>query len=310
MTTPPHDLTQIVSLARHASMSTSYKPALLKALTRIVRRQPARTIPLITIGAEFVRMYWNQTVVFHLRQAAVVSKEPEVIKAIRQASRDKSTRKLETLPESVRGRLEAQMARILTIDVLRRFHASAPASMPPLFEWSKGDMSITITDPALSFIAAQSMVLESLANLWWARYLERVNVLAPFIIEKVEREGAQRSSLARFLRILQDTDDGRCFYCERPFTPDLSVNVDHVIPWSYLLADPPWDLVLACGACNASKSDTLPSRDFIDKLATVNERRAKLLVPSTFGSPLVSVGEVGRYYDAALAVEWPAGWRP
>jgi hypothetical protein len=306
----PHEVRQVVVLARHASMSTSYKPALLKALARIVRREPARRIPLVAIGAEFVRMYWNQTVVFHLRQAAVVSKEPEVIKAIRHAAHDAKTRKLDALAESVRSRLAEAMARILTIDVLRRFHASAPPSMAPLYTWAKGDASIALTQSALTFVVTNSVVLESLANLWWARYLERVNVLAPFIIEKVEREGAQRSSLARFLRILQETDGGHCFYCERPFTPDLGANVDHVIPWSYLLADPPWDLVLACSACNASKSDSLPERRFIDKLAASNERRAKLLVPSNFGSPLASIDQVGQYYDAALAVEWPAGWHP
>jgi hypothetical protein len=286
-------------LARWASMSTSYKPALLKALARIIRRQPARQIPLTAIGAEFVLMYWNQTVVFHLRQAAVLTKEPEVIKAIRRASQSNATRKLDAVPETARRRLDSAMARILTLDVLRRFHSSAPASMQPLFEWSSGDPSISLTDPALTFIASHSWVLESLANLWWARYLERVNILAPFIIEKVERDGAQRGSLSRFLRILQQTDDSRCFYCERPFTPTLGMTVDHVIPWSYLLADPPWDLVLACTACNSSKSDTLPSREFLQKLATVNERRAKLALPRTFGSPLVSIDQVGQYYDAA-----------
>jgi len=179
-------------------MSTSYKPALLKALARIVRRQPARQIPLTAIGAEFVHMYWNQTVVFHLREAALLKKEPEVIKAIYQASKTKATRKLDALPETTRRRLDIEMARILALDVLRRFHSSAPASTSPLFEWSKGDASIALTDSALSFIASHSLVLESLANLWWARYLERVNILAPFIIEKVEREGAQRGSLSRF----------------------------------------------------------------------------------------------------------------
>jgi hypothetical protein len=291
-------------------MSTSYKPALLKALARIVRRKPTPDIALTTIGAEFVRMYWNQTVVFHLRQAAVLTKEPEVIKAIRKASHDGKSRKLDAISEAARAQLEMEMARILTLDVLRRFHTSAPASMPPLFEWSKGERSITLPKPALSFILANSWVLEALANLWWARYLERVNVLAPFIIEKVEREGAQRGSLMKFLRLLQDTDGDRCFYCERSFAPVLPPTVDHVIPWSYLLADPPWDLVLACSACNSSKSDTLPSREFIEKLAPVNERRAKLALPRTFGSPLVSIDQVGQFYDAALAIEWPSGWQP
>ena len=38
ITAAAHGLTQIVVLARRASTSTSYKPALLKALVRIVRQ--------------------------------------------------------------------------------------------------------------------------------------------------------------------------------------------------------------------------------------------------------------------------------
>jgi hypothetical protein len=53
-----YDLRDVVALARHASMSTTYKPALLKAIVRIVAREPATTIPLATIGAEFTRLYW------------------------------------------------------------------------------------------------------------------------------------------------------------------------------------------------------------------------------------------------------------
>ncbi len=291
-------------------MSTSYKPALLKSVARITRRQPSRQISLTSIGAEFVQLYWNQTVVFHLRQAAVLTKETEVIKAVRQASIDNKTRSLDKLSESSRKKLDAKTARILAQDVLRRFHINAPPSMPPLFNWKKGDQSIELSDRALTFIVSNSYVLESLSNLWWARYLERVNVLAPFIIEKVEREGAQRTSLIKFLRILQDSDDKHCFYCERTFTADLGINVDHFIPWSYLLANPPWDLVLACTACNSAKSDTLPSATFLDKLAIVNTRRAKLLLPSSLGSPLISIEQVRKFYDAALAVEWPAGWQP
>jgi hypothetical protein len=282
LTAGSYDFAQVVMLARRASMSTSYKPALLKALARIIRRQPARQIPLTAFGAEFVLMYWNQTVVFHLRQAAVLTKEPEVIKAIRQASQDNATRKLDAVPETVRRRLKSEMARILTLDVLRRFHSSAPASMPPLFEWSMGGPSIALTDPALSFIASHTWVLESLANLWWARYLEHVNILAPLIIEKVEREGAQRGSLSRFLRILQETDESSCFYCERPFTSDLPINVDHVIPWSYLLADPPWDLVLACTAAILPNRTPCRRADFSTNLrrSTNDERSSYCRGPS------------------------------
>jgi subtilase family serine protease len=48
-------------------MSSSYKPALLKALVRIIREAPSAEITTRPHRAEFVRLYWVQTAVFHLR---------------------------------------------------------------------------------------------------------------------------------------------------------------------------------------------------------------------------------------------------
>ncbi|MGH7716761.1 MAG: hypothetical protein ACREML_12285, partial [Vulcanimicrobiaceae bacterium] len=111
-------------------MSTTYKPALLKAITLITRRTQEPIITLAEIGAEFTRLYWNQTVIFHLRQAAVISKEPEVIHAIRNASERYRVRELTKLPDQARKQIDLLMARVLKIDVLRRFHASRPTHMP------------------------------------------------------------------------------------------------------------------------------------------------------------------------------------
>jgi len=73
-----------------------------------------------------------------------------------------------------------------------------------------------------------------------AGYLEKVNVLAPAIINKVQADGARRGSLAAYLAILESLDENRCFYCNRLFSETLRPSVDHVLPWSFLLADPLW----------------------------------------------------------------------
>lgn len=138
-------------------MSTSYKPALLKALVRIVRSSPAAEIPLTRIGAEFVKLYWVQTVVFRLRQAATLQKEPEVVRAIRSAAEIHRVRDLGALPTETRLRLEREMARILKINVLELFHRSKPAAMSNLFEWSRGAESIALNVGAVTFISMNAM---------------------------------------------------------------------------------------------------------------------------------------------------------
>ncbi|MGH7716370.1 MAG: HNH endonuclease domain-containing protein, partial [Vulcanimicrobiaceae bacterium] len=141
------------------------------------------------------------------------------------------------------------------------------------------------------------------------KYLEKVNWLAPAIIDKVERDGARRSSLTKYLRILRETDENRCFYCSRDFSNTTRIEVDHVLPWTFLLSDALWDLVLSCSACNAAKSDRLPVRDFVDKLVSTNEARAKRKLPSGV-SPLSTGEAITQLYEAAIAVEWPGFWSP
>lgn len=291
-------------------MSSSYKPALLKALVGIIRSGAESPISLLQIGHEFVNLYWVQTVVFRLRQAATITAEPEVVRRIRSTSNLRSVRRLTELPADTRLRLDREMARVLTINVLDRFHRSAPSGMPRLYDWRRGDDFITSDDETLAFVRTSGHALETIANHWWARYLERVNMLAPLIIEKVERNGAERGSLAKYLKILRVTDRTCCFYCERAVEGGETPHVDHVIPWSFLLSDPLWDLVLSCASCSLAKSDVLPDVRYLDKLAAVAVNRGKRTLPVGVGSPLITRDELDRYYSAALSVEWPSGWMP
>lgn len=301
---------QVAALARDSNMSSSYKPALLKALIRIVRGGGESPISLLQIGHEFVNLYWVQTVVFRLRQAATIVTEPEVVRRIRSTSDLTGVRRLSQLQADSRLQLDCEMASILKINVLDRFHRSAPNAMKPLYVWRSSDHFITSDEETLAFLRMSGHALEMIANHWWARYLERVNMLAPLIIEKVERNGAERGSLAKYLKILRMTDRTQCFYCDRPIDGSETPHVDHVIPWSFLLSNPLWDLVLSCASCNLAKSDVLPDSRFLDKLAVVAVNRAKQTLPAGVGSPLITRDELDRYYSAALSVEWPSGWTP
>jgi hypothetical protein len=201
------------------------------------------------------------------------------------------------------------MAKILTINVLDRFHASKPPGMPLLFTWQYGESSIRLSPQAHDFLRENQTTLDLIANYWWASYLEKVNRFAPAIIEKVSRDGARRSPLVKYLRILTAAGEDRCFYCNESFAASRPVCVDHVLPWSFLLDDPLWDLVLACAPCNGSKSDRLPEKGFIAKLALTNQQRTKVLSPTSI-SPFIDDTQLFALYDAAVSLEWPGPWMP
>lgn len=303
-----HDIRDIVVLARDAAMSTTYKPALLRAIVRLQREAGRLELRLVEIAEQFAHLYWTQTVVFHLRQAASLSKEPEVLQALRASAAQTSSHKFSEVPKVARERLILSIARTLRIDVLRRFHVGIPAGSLPIYTWDGGD-TIIFTPASVDFVRTNALALEVIANHWWARFLEKVNLMAPAIIQKIETDVVRRASLRWFLERVARTDSGMCFYCNADLTTTVG-HVDHVLPWSFLLADPAWDLVLACSRCNLGKSDRLPNRRFIGTLEAINAQRVAKMPDFMRGSPPLPTGGISQLYDAARAVEWPNAWEP
>ncbi|MGA8574338.1 MAG: HNH endonuclease [Candidatus Cybelea sp.] len=295
----------IAALMRHARKSASYKPALLKALVRCCRQSDDLRIPLDAIGREFTKLYWNQTVVYHLRQAASLSKESMAVKLTRRTAQTYKAHDLAELPARGRAKIDRQMSKLLTVNVLSAFHASRPPGMPLLYRWEPGQDHVVITPTAHSFLKAQAAALELIANFYWAEFLEGCNRLAPRIVQKVSRDGASRKSLQKYLNILRAESNVQCFYCVAPLGDNLATAVDHVIPWSFLLEDDLWDLVLACTRCNSAKSDWLPDRAFIEKLLFRNRELSRAGISLAIGEP-----EIERLYEAAISVEWPRSWSP
>ncbi len=287
---------------RHARKSASYKPALLKALVRCCQQSRDLQIPLDAIGREFTKLYWDQTIVYHLRQATTLSKESTAVKLIRRIASEHKTHDLSRLSAAGRAKIDRQMSRLLTVNVLSAFHSSRPPAMPLLYHWEPGHSDVMITPDTRSFLMSQAAALELIANFYWAEFLENCNRLAPRIVQKVSREGASRKSLQKYLKILL-MESQSCFYCGSRFGESFVPTVDHVIPWSFLLEDDLWDLVLACGKCNAGKSDWLPSDAFIRKLVLRNRALSREGISLAISEP-----EIERLYQAAISVEWPRFW--
>ena len=62
---------------------------------------------------------------------------------------------------------------------------------------------------------------------------------------------------------------GKCFYDP---THDMdSPEVDHVLPWSFVLEDRTWNLVLACRSCNNQKRDRLTDAASLERLCDRND---------------------------------------
>lgn len=80
-----------------------------------------------------------------------------------------------------------------------------------------------------------------------------------------------------------------CYYCGA--LPNYrALEVDHVIPRSHGGTDDPWNLVASCQPCNIGKSNSLPTRELVDRVReewAMQEKRTRATWPCTVcGIPL------------------------
>jgi hypothetical protein len=118
---------------------------------------------------------------------------------------------------------------------------------------------------ARQFLATQHRVLSLLAVGGWVKFTEQYT-FAPKLYEKIAGAPPERKHerYRAFLVALQGT---RCFYCDAETT---KLHIDHVVPWSFVLEDRIWNLVLSCRDCNCTKSDRTPDDDMLLKLTSRN----------------------------------------
>ncbi len=155
----------------------------------------------------------------------------------------------------------------------------------------QGTSRRVILTPDLHSVAAQQT--ESLHSELDARWAIVETSFDPQIGRSLIGQGVELSTdgtelLSRVRRVtvskarpaLSGFQHGRCFYCNTPLDQVPVVpHVDHVFPywlmqrpqWSGPDLNGVWNLVVACAACNLTKSGSQPSEDAIRRLVTRNE---------------------------------------
>jgi 5-methylcytosine-specific restriction endonuclease McrA len=308
-----YQLGSLVSLLKHAAMSASYKPALLRAIVACIQRGNIAEghIALTDLAGEFLAMYWTQSVVFRFRHSPRTDAAPEIVQRILEAANSTGTRDLGSLPTAMRIMLKEQIARILTINVLKAFHVSKPPSMPLLFTWSNSEKFIRLSPEAVAFVWNEAQALTIVANYFWARFLTRLNA-APRIIDKLERERPRRSKLYSIAHMLTRLGESNCFYCGVALNDLRPMHIDHFVPWAFVFDDKIWNLVATCTHCNVAKSDILPDESFLPSLIALNQKRRGHQSESRRLKSLGAdaEGQLNELFHLALSEEWPSGWKP
>jgi 5-methylcytosine-specific restriction endonuclease McrA len=170
--------------------------------------------------------------------------------------------------------LLGKIARQAYDDVIPRFHTVRGTPIDPAifkFTGSVGKVGDTIelTEGGRQFLIDYRKLIDYVAVSRWVQFTEGFTS-SPRLHDKIEGGNLKRGSTAQWREALMVMQSGKCFYCE---TPEMAAP-EVVLPWTFVLEDRTWNLVVACRKCNNLKRDRLASTEFLERLSTRNEQSA------------------------------------
>ena len=137
----------------------------------------------------------------------------------------------------------------------------------PLFYFDESRERIFLHIDWIAYLERHQAIIEGWALWHWADYMQRRNPNIPAVTQKLFPPD-QRESLnaqRKFWNSVIDQGDIRCIYTDRKICGDYEL--DHFLPWRFVAHDQLWNLIPVDPGANSSKSDQLPDKKYIDRLA-------------------------------------------
>jgi len=303
-------------LLSEGDFSATYKFALLRALADLsVERAVAYAVGLeLSVGdiaEKFIEYYWRQARPF---RDAILSQsgkgQAEVVTAVVeiQGKYSHSLAEVRSKP-AIWRRLVTRVARNVERDPLRRLQTlpSGPAHF--LYEQPAergagtppAEVTILLRAGAVRAFRQFHPLILSLLEAAWVRRVLSIRSNALMVSEGNDIGGflfgSDRRPLDAYRDALLQVHKSRCFYCDSRPRGDL--HVDHFIPWSRYPIDLGHNFVLACRACNESKSDHLAGTSVLSRWKDANIDDGQAL-----SEVLLSRGLPGDPHRALTVARW------
>ena len=285
-------LTKLQRLLGEGAFVATYKYAFLMALADIsVERgtddDAALDIPTRLIGEKYAQYYWRQAVPYQNPRSSLpggILKQntgsPAGVLSVLSDFRSRFDGSLADAQKSGRGWEEvvSAVAEYARGNPLERLQTIGKEPVLFLYDIPSRRSAITLKlGIAYCFRKHYSLVVDLVKGAW-ARYVRRFNL--DLLGESADLQeflfGSERSSLAVLVPVLNEIQEGTCFYCSGPLK-EQAAHVDHFIPWSRYPVDLGHNFVLAHGGCNGKKSDRLACSGHLDRWVERLERHGDFL---------------------------------
>lgn len=277
----------------------TYKFAFARFLLEYAESEAEPRVNFKKIAKYFLRYYWPQICNSKLFQSAIDSRSvdekrrPKIVQLLNSEfpepyypyTFEKISQKEPEKINSLIEKIEKECFKVVTFAFQRVKEGDTDLDMSPMFfdykikgrkpsrpdqVYVDFDYGIILNPHAIDFLKRFSGLLKKSVILEWAKFLEPLNIGYPQIIKSIESEFEPRN-LQKERKMLEKIQN-ECFYCEKILN-DNEINVEHIIPYSYLKHNKMWNLTLACKKCNCKKLGSLPKPkiDWMDKIHRRNK---------------------------------------
>jgi hypothetical protein len=288
----------IISQSRR---DNTYKFAFARFLLEYAESETETRVNFKKIGKYFLKYYWPQICNSKLFQSVIDSQStdgkgiPKIVQILNSEFPEPyypyTFEKIyQKEPEKINNtikKIEKECFKIVTFAFQRIKEGDGDLDVAPMFFKYKItgekpsrpdqvyvdlDYGIVLNPYAIDFFKRYNGLLKKAVILEWAKFLEPLNIGYPQIIRSIESEFEPRN-LQTERRLLEKIQN-RCFYCNKILDSN-EINVEHIIPYSYLKHNKMWNLTLACKKCNCKKLGSLPKPkdDWMKKIHERNENK-------------------------------------
>ena len=275
---------KVMHIISQSRRDNTYKFAFARFLLEYAENETETKLNFEKIAQYFLKYYWPQICNSKLFQSAIDSqsldekRKPKIVQILNSEfpesyypeTFDQISQKEPEKIHNVIQKIKEECFKIVTFAFQRIKEGDTDIDVTPMFfDYKiKGrkpsrpdqvyvdlDYGIILNPHAINFLKRFNGLLKNAVILQWAKFLEPLNIGYPQIIKSIESEFEPRN-LQKERKLLEKIQD-RCFYCEKVLEKD-EVNVEHIIPYSYLKHNKMWNLTLACQKCNCKKLGSLP----------------------------------------------------
>lgn len=217
-----------------ATMISSYKYGFLKSIIdNLYNVDEELTITFDQLFSKFGEIYWNLILKHGLKQQA---KKETHLEQILHSVVSKYSLPADIPYES----LTNQMMIDISYQVKQKCKTYVVGALFEdtkglFYSFSKKGEWLRIKPQMYEFICKHKISIEKLNYYEWARFLERVNgdKNVDHLLSKID-ESTKRNNLSYYRDILFEEFENKCFYCGKKVAKG-HVEVDHFIPWSFIL---------------------------------------------------------------------------